>query len=201
MHSARHTVGSLHLVAERVTATVELEVLARRVAVDADLLGNGISQVLVDLGEDGTLSSNDVLVSTKLHVGGNVLDESLLGALIKDLLPQLSRLVKVFLGDGSEEGDSFALEVAVDRAEIDRSLLELHGILRGPGDRSLVSKGYHFNQNTANSQVVGSSTLVVDRHLSVPLEVTKPHGADGSVDRKLLVVGPDSVSVGVGVRE
>ena len=114
LHGARHTVGSLHLVAERVTATVELEVLARRVAVDADLLGNGISQVLVDLGEDGTLSSNDVFVSTKLHVGGDVLDESLLGALIKDLLPQLSRLVEVLLGDGGEEGDSFALEVTVD---------------------------------------------------------------------------------------
>jgi hypothetical protein len=145
LHSARHTVGSLHLIAERVTAAIELEVLAFGVAVDADLLGDGISQVLVDLGENRTLSSNDVLVSTELHVSRDVLDETLLGALIKDLLPQLSRLIEIFLGDGGEEGDSFALEITVDGTEVDRTLLELDGIQRRPGEGRLVSERDHAN--------------------------------------------------------
>lgn len=50
-------------------------------------------------------------------------------------------------------------------------------------------------------QVVGSSTLVEDGHLTISLEVAHLVRDDRLVDGKLLVVGSDSVSVSIGVRE
>ena len=42
---------------------------------------------------------------------------------------------------------------------------------------------------------------VVTYHLTITLEVTPPHRADGRIDGQLLVVGSDSVSVSVRVRK
>lgn len=50
-------------------------------------------------------------------------------------------------------------------------------------------------------QVVGSTTLVVERHGTISLEVTHLEGAGSLVDWELLVVGSDSVSVSIGVGE
>ncbi len=51
------------------------------------------------------------------------------------------------------------------------------------------------------AEVVWPAALVEECHLSIPLEVAHPEGAHGLVDRELLVVRPDSVTVCVRVRE
>ena len=51
------------------------------------------------------------------------------------------------------------------------------------------------------TQVVGSSTLVVECHRAITLEVASLEGVARSIDWKLLIVDANTVTVGVCVRE
>ena len=73
----------------------------------------------------------------------DVVDETLLGTVVKDSLPQVSRLVEVLLPDLGQEGDGIPDKVVVNLVETDRSRLELDRVDRREvvGSGSLVVEG------------------------------------------------------------
>jgi hypothetical protein len=73
----------------------------------------------------------------------DVVDETLLGAVVKDPLPQVSRLVEVLLPDLGQERDGIPDKVVVNLIETDRSRLELDRVDRREvvGSGSLVVEG------------------------------------------------------------
>lgn len=153
---------------------VEQEVRDTVVALDASGLFKTSRDLVRNLSEDGDLSLDNLLVPTGRHVRADRLDESILRIVAEDLFPQLSRGVKVFRIDGREEGAGVREEAfAVNLVEIDGSVSELDGINR--------------------RQVVGSTALVEKCHLAVTLEVAHSVGANGLIDRQLLVIGADSM--------
>jgi hypothetical protein len=83
--------------------------------------------------------------------------------------------------DLAEVSDSIANKCVVNLVEGNGPLLE--------GRRSY------------GADVVGSAALVVEGHLSVSLEVADLEGSKALVDRELLVISADSVSVSIGVGE
>jgi hypothetical protein len=89
--------------------------------------------------------------------------------------------VKVLGSDLGQESNSLSDKLAVDLVQVVRTLLERDWLDRG--------------------KVVWSTTLVVECHLTISLEIAHLEGADRLVDGQLLVVGSDSVSVGIGVGE
>lgn len=126
-----HGVGALLLLAQSAMRPVERELRGVRVAIDPDLLGDSIGELLVDHGKDRTLLGDDPLLPTSLHVGRDVLDESLLGNFIEHSLPQVSGLVKVLLPDLGQESDGVADKVLVNVVQSDRTGLELDRVDRG----------------------------------------------------------------------
>ena len=99
-----HAIGIVDIcrVGHAIVGTVELHVLDARVALDASGLLKPVGDVRADLAEDGNLSLEDLLVGADLHLAGDVVDESLLGAVVEDLLPKRSRGVKVLRSDGRQ---------------------------------------------------------------------------------------------------
>ena len=88
---------------------------------------------------------------------------------------------KVFRSDLGQERNSLANELAVHAVHIVLGFVEPNG--------------------SDAREVVGASTLVEEGHLAISLEVGKVVSDDRLVDRELLVVYADSVSVGIWVRE
>ena len=82
------------------------------------------------------------------------LDEALLGAIIKDLLPQRTWVAEVLLADLGEERDGGANEVAVGLVKVDAPVAELNRLDRG--------------------EIAWSTALVVKGHGAVTLEVGEP---------------------------
>jgi len=167
-----------------VAGTVEVEAAdSLGVLGDAESLGESGSNLGVNLVEDGKLLLEDVLRLAGRHVSSNVADHAVLSTWLGSvyLVPHLSWLDKVDWLDLGEVGDGIANELVVDLVQWNGSLHEL-----GWCDRR---------------DEVGSAALVVVGHLTVTLEATDLLGVQVLVDRELLVVGTDSVSVGVGVGE
>ena len=166
-------------------------------------------------------------------MGRNVLDESLLGTVIKDSLPQVTRLVEVLLSDLGQKGDCVSDKVVVHLVQSDRSGLELDGVDGAQvvgtrlGCRREEKPSQLSGEDDSNdSQGVVNSRLGCKRPCCHPagsyriawgtlepghqgMEMsTLPEATENTrtrptwgVDRQLLVVGTDSVTVGVGVRE
>ena len=111
----------------------------------------------------------------------HIVDESLPGTIVENLLPKCSWSVEVFWSDLRQESDSLASELAMSLVQVDCALAELDGVDR--------------------TQVVGSSTLVVVCHRSISLEVAELVGSPGSVNGQLLVVGTNAMSMSVCVRK
>ena len=167
-----------------VAGTVEVEAAdSLGVLGDAESLGESGSNLGVNLVEDGKLLLDDVLRLAGRHVSSNVADHAVLSTWLGSvyLVPHLSWLDKVDWLDLGEVGDGIANELVVDLVQWNGSLHELGWCDRG--------------------DEVGSAALVVVGHLTVTLEATDLLGVQVLVDRELLVVGTDSVSVSVGVGE
>lgn len=131
--------------------------------------------------EDGDLALDDLLLAAVLHVTSNVVDEALLSAVIEDLLPQITGSSEVLLTDLGQEGDGLTSEVTVSLVEVDAAVAEGDGLDGG--------------------EVSGTGALVVECHISIALEVGNAVWDARSVDRQLLVVDTNTVTVGVRVRE
>jgi hypothetical protein len=106
------------------------------------------------------------------EVARDVLDVVSPLLVVKDLLPERTRLNKVGLGDSREVGDGRTGELLV-------VLGELVGVL-------LVGEGLD------RRGVVGAVALVVEGHRSVALEVSD--GVDRRVHRKLTIVNSEAVA-------
>lgn len=152
---------------------VEQEVGNTIVTLDAGSLFETGGNIFRDFSEDGNLSLDDFRFSTRRHVSADSLDESVLGPRVEDTVPKDSRSVEVFRVNRRQEGAGVRQETfAVDLVEVDGSLSELDGV--------------------NGRQVVGSTSLVEEGHLSVTLEVAHSVRADRLVDGELLVVSADS---------
>jgi hypothetical protein len=164
-----------------VVGAVELHVLNASVTLDTSRLLKTAGEILVDHAENGDLALNNLLLLAVGHVSRDVVDEALLGTIVKDLLPQDTRSVEVLGTNLRKECDGISGKVAVNLVNIKSALAERHGL--------------------DGRQVVWSGTLVVEGHATITLEVCNAVGCARSVDGQLLVVDTDAVTVGVGVRE
>jgi hypothetical protein len=137
-----HPVSRLLLLAQGRVGPVERDLPGVGVRLDVQLASDGVGEVLVDHGKDRQLLGNDTFFPAGGHVRRDVVDETLLGAVVKDSLPQVSGLVEVLLPDLGQERDGIPNKVVVNLVETDRSRLELDRVDR--------------------RQVVGSGSLVVE---------------------------------------
>lgn len=112
---------------------------------------------------------------------GYRLHKALSRLLAEDLLPQRPWRVEVLWPDLAEVADHFTDEFAVDLVQVVCLLLERNGIERG--------------------QVSRASALVEECHLTVALEVSGRVFGCGLIHGQLLIIGADTVSMGVGVGE
>jgi hypothetical protein len=146
-----HPVSRLLLLAQGRVGPVERDLPGVGVRLDVQLASDGVGEVLVDHGKDRQLLGNDTFFPAGGHVRGDVVDETLLGAVVKDSLPQVSRLVEVLLPDLGQEGDGVSDKVVVNLVETDRSRLELDRVDRREvvGSSSLVVKGLWVVQPTS----------------------------------------------------
>ena len=151
--------------------------LEGRRACDTDLLGDTGADVRVDGSEDGEGTLLDLVALGAAEVTGDVRDETLARGVVKDLLPELTRLLKVEFGDERELVDALAGELFVLREVVASRLV------RERLDRRLV---------------VRAVALVVERHGTVALEVRGR--LERRIDRELGVVGAEAVTVSVRVR-
>ena len=182
-HFGAHAVGDLVLIAARhaVVGAVEAHVGDAVVALDAGGFLEAGGEVGADFAEDGELAFDDLFFAAGGHVAGDVADETFLGGVVEDFFPQVAWGVEVFGADLGEEGYGVGGEFAVHFVEIDGTVAELDRLDGG--------------------KVVRAGALVVKSHVSVTLKVGYAVFGSGRVDRELLVVNPDTVTVGVGVGE
>lgn len=177
------TIGVTHLwiLGKSIVSSVELHIGDSIVPLDASCLLQTSRNLRINLTEDGNLPLDKLLLGTRLHLARDVVDEALLGSVVEYLLPKRPWAVEIFRADFRQERHSLSGEVAV-------RLVDIHGA-RAELDR------------IDGRQVVGTGALVEEGHASITLEVSKFVGCPGSVDRKLLVVYTNAVTVGVWVRE
>ena len=179
----RHAVGvpAFGVFGHAVVGAVESHIRDAVVALDASGLLYPRGEVSTDLAEDGNLALEYFLVGADRHLAGDVVDEALFGTVVKDLLPQCSGGIEVFGPNLGQEGDGIAGELVVDFVQLDGSLTELDRIDR--------------------AEVIWSRALVEECHLAIALEISMSVRSAWSIDRQLLVVDANPVTVGVRVRE
>ena len=182
-HLGAHAVGDFVLVAagHAVVGAVEAQVGDAVVTLHARGFLEAGGEVGAYFAEDGDLAFDDFFFAAGGHVAGDVADEAFFGVFIEDFLPKIAGGVEVFGTDLGEEGYGVGGEFAVDFVEIDGTLAELDRLDGG--------------------EVVRAGTLVVESHVAVPLEVGYTVFGSCRVDRKLLVIDPDTVTMGVRVGE
>lgn len=178
-----HAVGALvgTIVSHSVVRPVEAEASNTRISLDTSSLLKTGGKVVGDLAEDTNLALDDLLNRAVAHVAGDVADEALASTLVPDILPQGAWGVEVLGADLAEEADGFANEAAMDLVEIDGTLAEGDGL--------------------NGAQVGRARALVEESHVAVTLEVGNAVGCACRVGGELLVVGADTVTVGIGVGE
>lgn len=151
--------------------------LERRRARDTHLLGDTGTDIRMNGTKDGEGALLDLVALGASEVTGDIRDETLARRVVKDLLPELARLLKVEFGDERELVDALAGELFVLREVVASRLV------RERLDRRLV---------------IRPVALVVERHGTVALEVCG--SLERSIDRELGVVGAETVAVSVRVR-
>jgi len=164
-----------------VMRAIELHVGNAVVTLDTSSLLKSLSNLIINFSEDGDLSLDNLLLSAHLHFAGNVTDKSVTRRIVENLLPEIPWGVEVLSSDLRQEGNGLAGEISVSLTDVYGSSSELNRV--------------------DGAEIGRSRTLVVKGHITVSLEVAEFEGGFGSVDRQLLVVGTDSVAVGIWVGE
>ena len=180
---ARHPIGDAILVrgGHAVVRAIEAHFLNAIVAFDARGFLDARSHVFGHFTEDGDFTLEDLFRRASLHVAGDVVHETLLGALVPDSFPQGTRSIEVLGANLAEEGDSSASEFTMDLVQVGAPVLE----------------GNRLNR----AQVVRARTLVVKGHVPITLEIGNTVSAAGAVNRELLVVDANTMAVSVRVGE
>lgn len=162
-------------------STVERHALNTPITSDTGGFLETRAEIRRHLPENGNLTSNNLLAPAGRHVSGNGLNETFLGLIAEHFLPKGARGVKVLRTDLTEVTNSFTDELTMHFVEVDSPLLELNGL---------------------DTRKIGrSSALIVECHGTIALEVARCVRGGRLVDWKLLVVGTNTVAVGVRVRE
>lgn len=164
-----------------IVSTVEAETGDARVSLYASGLLKTRSEIFGNLTEDTYLPLDNLLVRAGGHVTRHITDETLLGSIIKDLLPYSAREPEILRSDLRQEGNSLASEVTMGLVEVNRAVPERNWIDR--------------------RKVVWTRSLVIESHVSSPLEIRHPVGHARCIGWKLLVVCANTVTVSVGVGE
>lgn len=172
-----------HVPAKEIVAAVEhLSPQIRLIlSFEAQRLCDLFGKLGIDLMPNADGSGQDVLAPTRRHVARDIADGLLAVLLRKHLVPHLTRLDKIFLLNSREERNGIAFVVAMDAVDVHLACFE-------------------FGRRDARD-VVRTRSLVVERHRTVALEVGRFVRWMGLVDRQLLVVDPDAVTVSVRVGE
>lgn len=178
LHPVRCTDRAI-LAAHTVMATVKDKVPNPIIPNNASCLFKPGGKIIRDLAKDGDLSLNDLFFAAGTHMTSNIADEALLRSIVEDSLPQRSGLDKVLRPDLREEANGLACEFAVCLVKVDTAGAELDRLNRG--------------------EVVRSRALVVEGHGPIALEAGCVIAGLRGIDRELLVVRSDAVSVGVRV--
>jgi hypothetical protein len=115
------SVGVLVLIlgSKAIVCAVKSHVDYAGVALDTGSLLKATGKVLGNVAEDGNLALDDFLLGTGAHVTRDVLDKTLSGGLIEDLLIQGTGCVEVLLTDLGQEGDSLSGKVTVGSVEVE----------------------------------------------------------------------------------
>lgn len=115
------------ILCQSIVASVENQLTNTRISLDSRSLLQSGGQIIRYLTEDTNLASNDFLFSASAHVAGHIVNESLLGSIIKNSLPKGARLVEVLGSDLGQESNSSADENTVSLIQIHLALLEGNG--------------------------------------------------------------------------
>ena len=94
------------------------------VAFDTSGLLQTTREILRHFAENSKLALDDLFLAASRHVARDGLDQTSLGFLIIDLLPESSGSVEVLRVDFRKEGDSLTYELAMNFVEIDAALAE-----------------------------------------------------------------------------
>ena len=106
----------------------------------------------------------------------DVVDGALTSSIVHDIAEESARLLKVDRLDLGQVGNGTADKVGVDLVQVERARLALDGL--------------------DGREVVGATTLVVESHVAVTLEVASIFN-QVLVDGELLVVGSNAMAVRV----
>ena len=142
------------------------------------LFFNSSSKVFVDAGEH-LISPLTRRLLRRTKMAGDVLDKVfLLTRLLSKDLPKLSGLIEVFVSHGELLGNSSTSPFLMLLRWLDRLVGEI----------------------SVSRWVIGIGTVVsIDGHNAITLVGVK--GAERSVDRNLLVVDTETMTVGIWIRE
>ena len=180
---ARHPVGDAILVRGRhaVVRAVEAHFPDAIVAFDARGFLDACGHIFGHFPEDGDFALEDLFGCASLHVAGNVVHETLLGALVPDSFPQGTGSVEVLGANLAQEGDSSAGEFTMDLVEVGAPVFEGDGL--------------------DGAQIVRAGSLVVEGHVPITLEIGNAVSAASAVNGELLVVDTNTMAVSVRVGE
>ena len=176
-----HAIGfpNAWILSHAVMGAIEAHVGNAIVTLNSSGLLEAGGKVVGDLAEDSDLAFDNLFLMAVLHVAGDVIDESLLCAIIEHLLPQVARCIEILWPNLREVGYRVAYEVAMDLVEIHRSLPKLHWLDR--------------------AEIRWTGALVVICHGAITLKVRKLVRYLWRIDGKLLVVGTDAMAVGIRI--
>ena len=160
-------------------SAIELHVCDTIISLNARGLLEPSLDVLVNCTEDSNLALQNLLIRADLHLPNNVVDETVSRWLVKHFVPKRAWRVEVLGSNLAQEGDSCALEVTVSLVKINGTLTELNGV--------------------DGTQIIGTRALVIESHRSVTLKVTTFEASARSVDRQLLIVCANTVTVRIWI--
>lgn len=157
-----------------------------RASGDTEASGNTVRDVLMDGGPVGEGPCQDLLALHTTDVADEIVNEVFAVDVVHDSSVQRAWLLKFQFAD-------FA-QIPVSTSEPSLVFDVSFFVSRGTVDRTLV---LDVCQRDDGTLVVGASTLVVDGHEAIALEVGNRN--NGLVNRKLSVVDTKSVTMGVWV--
>lgn len=154
----------------------------------ADSISNAVGEFLVNCCPDGQLPGFHFGALNILEVSRNVVDIGLTLLVVPDLLPQGTGLFEVKLSDLAQISPGTADEGLMPSKAGFIADSAVNGSLLGD-----------ISERPDATLVVGSVALRDEGHEAIALEVGD--GDDGCIDRELLVVHTETVTVGIWVRE
>jgi hypothetical protein len=138
-------------------------------------------QIPRHLPKDPNLPFNNLLHPTVLHMSRHILHKPFLRPVVENPLPQRTRSHEILFADLGQERDGVAGEVAVHFIQVDGPLAEADGL--------------------DARDVVGARALVEERHAAIALEVRHAVIDARCVNRQLLIIHADAMTVCVWVRK